>query len=311
MQNQWLLLIISILLLCVAIAGVLFITGLSMLLFPFLMALHTFIKQNGNKAVSVSFLAISLLLTVLLTNSFLYALLLGALPFVFGSFIALKISKDSSQKQLLLLSGIGVCVFILGMLYSVNNSLNADTISAIYNSALDIFYKNIDAVSQDFTPDLIDEIKILFSQVVAEAKRLFPYTLFTMCAYLGYISLFIITGLNKLFRSGNTFQPRFSEFRCNSSTVFVMVLTAIISFFVKDGILGVALKNIFAIFSFMLTMCAVSLIDYWMKKKNWNIILRILVLLLLISVQSGSFLSVVLSVIAFLDARVNFRKLEL
>lgn len=311
MQNQWLLLIVSILLLCLAIAGVLFVPALSMLLFPFLMALHTFIKQNGNKAVSVSFLVISLLLTVLLTSSFLYALLLGALPFAFGGFLASKISKNASQKQLLLLSGMGSGVFILGMLYSVNNSLNADTISTIYNSALDIFYKNIDIASQDFTPELIDEIKMLFSQVVAEAKRLFPYTLFTMCAYFGYISLFIITGLNKLFRTGSWFQPRFSEFRCNTSTIFVMVLTAIISFFVKDGVLGVALNNIYAIFSFMLTMCAVSLVDYWMKKKNWNIILRILILLLLISVQSGSFLSVVFSVIALLDARINFRKLEL
>ncbi len=307
MQNQWLLFGVSILLLIIAVAGALLIPTFSMLLFPFLTALYTFVKQNGKPIIPVLLAIISAIFLFVLTSSFIYTTLFSLLPFITGVIIAKKTENETSQTQLLLVSGCSVFIFIIGTFYSISNSFNADTINIVFDVAKNTFSKSIEQVTD---PALAEEMNTLFSYAVEETKKLLPYLLFTISATLGYIALWFVTGLNFLFRTDKNFVPCFSKFKCNTATVFIMAITAIISLFIKEGILSIALDNIFAIFSFMLTMCAISLIDFWMKRKNWFILLRLLIIALLISAQSSPILSLLLSIIAFLDARANFRRLN-
>lgn len=307
MQNQWLLFGASVLLLIIAVAGALLIPTLSMLLFPFLTALYTFVKQNGKPVISIVLVVLSAISLFVLTASYIYTILFSLLPFVTGMIIAVKTEKETRETQLLLIAGCGVCIFIVGTFYSIGNTINADTINIVFDVAKNTFSKSIEQVTD---PALAEEMNLMFSYAIEETKKLLPYLLFTISATLGYIALWFITGLNFLFRTDKKFVPYFSTFKCNTTTVFIMAITAIISLFVKEGVTSIALDNIFAIFNFMLTICAISLIDFWMKRKNWFILVRILIIASLIIAQSSPILSLLLSILAFLDARANFRRLN-
>lgn len=307
MQNQWLLFGTSVLLLILAVAGALLIPTFSILLFPFLTALYAFVKQNGKPVIPIVLVVLSAISLFVLTSSFIYTALFSLLPFITGVIIANKTKIETTQTQLLLISGCGVCIFIIGTFYSISNSFNADTINIAFDIAKNTFSESVKQITD---PTLAEEMNSMFSYVVDETKKLLPYLLFTISAVLGYIALWFITGLNFLFRTDKKSVPSFSKFKCNTVTVFIMAITAIISLFVKDGIASIAFDNIFAIFSFMLTICAISLIDFWMKRKNWFVLIRLLVIASLIIAQSSPILSLLLSIIAFLDARANFRRLN-
>lgn len=309
MQNQWVLFGTSVLLLILAVATALLIPTFSILLFPFITALYAFVKQNGKTILPVMLLAISAVSLFALTFSVVYTVLFSLLPFITGTAIAKRMTNDTSQNQLLLISGFGVCIFIAGTFYSLGNSLNADIINSVFAVLENAFLKSLEQMTE-ITPALKDEMNSAFSLALDEMKKLLPYLLFTMSAILGYIALWFVTGLNFIFRTGKRFVPYFSRFKCNTVTVFVMVITAIVSLFVKNEVARIALDNIFAIFSFMLTICAISLIDFWMKRKTWFVLIRLLVIACLVLAQSSPILSLVLSILAFLDARANFRRLE-
>ena len=115
--------------------------------------------------------------------------------------------------------------------------------------------------------------------------------------------------VNRLLK-GTALDLKYSMFKSDGVTVFVFFLSAIISMFAGDGKIAVVFANIYAILNVVLALCGMSLIDWYLRdKRNVKIFFRFLILGALAVLSLIPVLSVLLVVVALIDARRNFRNI--
>ena len=115
--------------------------------------------------------------------------------------------------------------------------------------------------------------------------------------------------VNRLLK-GTALDLKYSMFKSDGVTVFVFFLSAIISMFAGDGKIAVVFANIYAILNVVLALCGMSLIDWYLRdKRNVKIFFRFLILGALAILSLIPVLSVLLVVVALIDARRNFRNI--
>lgn len=255
-------------------------------------------------------LIIGFFANLILSNSLIFPILCVVLPFVFAKISAFFFKKDMPEKTLTLIFGIANALFFVVVLFFSKGETGG--IDGIMAQMEQTFNQNIDLLVQQGIIDLeLKESYIAQMQfVLNQAKLLAPSLLFIFSAVSGYVTLWAVWLFSMFLRSDFCYKPCFSKFKCNTVTSGMTILVCILSVFIKDGVFGVALDNAFAIFSFLLCVCAASLADFWLKGKNWVTIVRIIIVLFLLSNYSGSILSLILCLIAISDARADFRRLE-
>jgi hypothetical protein len=113
------------------------------------------------------------------------------------------------------------------------------------------------------------------------------------------------------FKDGKKLDITFSEFKADGITIFVYIIAIITTLFIKEGIFAIALNNIYIVLNFYLAICGASVIYYLIKLRLRvpGLIKKLLGFMVLLSGFTG-FISIVLVLIALVDARRDFRKLN-
>ena len=151
----------------------------------------------------------------------------------------------------------------------------------------------------------------LLEQQLAQTKMLLPALLFMFSAIFGYIVLWIISLLNTIICKKPRFVPHFSRFRCTTTTTWIYFISMFAVYLTdENSVMAYAFANLHAVTSFILLVCAMSFLDFWMKRKHWKGILRFLAICGIAFVSTVSLISLVLTLLAFFDARVNIRGLK-
>lgn len=283
----------------------------SILYLPFVFALFASLAGSGNKFCALLFVCLTFAVFCMLKTGIYFAICFLLIPFLAGNVFDISVKKGANQKQVLGIFAVGTGLSLCVMLFSASG-FSADALNTYFEEMSDVLLGNLDMfstegiISEDMIPSVINQ----FNLVLAEIKNLLPGILVVISIAMGYIALVLTYFLNKLYKNETVFVPQFSTFKCSTVTCTVMVIAAIATIFLKEGPLSVAFDNIFYILSFMLSACAISLTDYWMKSKRWHVVPRFLIIFFMFTYTQGSLLSMVFCVIAFFDSRINFRKLE-
>lgn len=293
-----------------ALALMLFVPVLSALYIPLCLGVFCTFNLTEGKWQSILLLIIGFSGTLILSGSVLLSALCTVIPFLFSGISANFFKKEMPEKTLTLIFGLANALFFAAVIFFAKDEIGG--IDGLYLQLTDNFNKNVDLFVQQGLIDLeMKESYVAQLSIALEyLKRMIPSLLFVFSASLGYITIWITWLISKLLKSSFAFKPAFSGFKCNTVTTGMTLLVCLISIFVKDGVFGVALDNLFNIFSFLLCVCTASLADYWLKGKNWALIVRIIIVLFLLSNYSGSFISLLLCMVAILDARADFRRIE-
>lgn len=310
MKKQILLLIKAALVFAVITAMLLFLPAASALYIPFSIATFTALSLCENKWQKFVLLIIGFFANLILSKSLIFPIFCVLLPFVFATVSVPFFKKDMPEKALTLIFGIANALFFAGVLFFSKEETGG--IDGILAQMEQTFNQNIDLFIQQGLIDL--ELKESYIEqmqlVLYQAKLMAPALLFIFSAVFGYVTVWAVFLVSKIIRSDFCYRPCFSKFKCNTVTSGMTILVCFLSIFIKDGVFGVALDNAFAIFSFLLCVCTASLVDFWLKNKNWVTIVRIIIVLFLLSNYSGSILSLIMCLIAISDARADFRRLE-
>ncbi len=312
MKKQWILSAVSLLILCALLAVIAYIPILTLFFAPFALALFAGAKLSGNKLLPLILWLAALAGVTVLSASFLYALVFTSIPALAGIWAGICIKKGGSVKRIFAISATGIALFLTAILLLLSQVAHTNIIESIFTSAKDIFsqmYTQL-LIQNAVSSEQIEQLSTLSEQIFTGIYQLFPYLLVAISAIMGYAALWIIVLFNKIYRSDMVFLPSFSQFKCGIVTIIIFALSAIIMLVSKNQVLTIVFTNIYAIVSFLLCMCALSLIDFWMKRQNWFILVRIILLLAIWSISSGFIGTLVLSILAFIDARADFRKLD-
>lgn len=101
---------------------------------------------------------------------------------------------------------------------------------------------------------------------------------------------------------------RFSMFKADGVTIFVFLISAIVSMFAGDSVIAVVFGNIYTILSVVLMLCGMSLLDWYLRDvQKVKIFFRFLLLLVIAASSLFPILPVILIVAALVDSRRNFR----
>lgn len=294
----------------IALFLMLLFPALSVLYIPLCLGVFCALNAEGGKWKSILLLIIAFSGTLFFSKSIILAALCSVLPFVFSLVSANFFKNDLPEKNLTVIFGIANAIFFVLIFYFAKNELNG--FEGLIAQMTDNFNQNLNLFVQQGLIDIeFKESYIAQLQITLEyLKRMAPSILFVFFAVSGYITIWAVWLISKLLKSDDILKPAFSRFKCNTVTTGLTILVCILSIFIKDGVLGVALDNIFNIFTFLLCVCTASLADCWLKGKNWVLIVRIIIVIFLLSNYSGSFISLIMSMIAIIDARADFRRLE-
>ena len=99
-----------------------------------------------------------------------------------------------------------------------------------------------------------------------------------------------------------------SVLKADSTSVFVYFATFIMVMFAKSSVLSIVVTNVYLLMVMYLSVCAVSLIDYYFKYK-FKIILPVRIIVIGIIFIIASSLQI-LPLIAIVDSIKDFRKLS-
>ena len=311
MKNQFLQFISGLGVMIIAVALLLFVPSLSAIYMPICLAVFCALNLTESKWQSIVLFVITFSATAFLSYSVYFALLCVLLPYALSVIASALIKKSAGEKSLTLIFGIANALFFAGVIYFAKDEIGG--IDGLFAQMSATFNQNVDMLAEQ---GLIDaEMKSAYLEmlglILQQLRIMAPSMLFVFSAITGYITVWILWLVSKFIKPAYLFKPTFSRFKCNTVTSGMTILVCLLSIFIKDGVLGVALDNAFAIFSFLLCVCTASLADYWLKSKNWVTIVRIIIVLFLLSNYSGSILSLLMCMIAIMDARVDFRRLEI
>ncbi len=249
-----------------------------------------------------------------------FGIIFGLVSALFGMLAGKDIAEKKSVKSVLFKCGLGFTVLVLVSVALYNKLGDANTTAILFkllNSATELSaslperLSSFEAVSPEMAEMLKNEIIPMLAQLMEQIKVLLPALLFMFSAFFGYAVLWIIALLSVILRQKPRFVPHFSRFHCGTTTTWIYIITMFATFFTDQGsVMAYTMQNLHAIVSFIMTICAMSLIDFWMKRKHWKGILRVLALYGIWIGSTMPLVSIVLTLLAFFDARANIRGLE-
>lgn len=281
-----------------------------LLVLPVMFAVSAALTVSGKPSLSIIYGLFTAIGAFLLFSWF--GAVIGVTCGISGVYIGKSILKKQNTKHTLLIASAGygiiflLCIVLCHAMYDIN------PITSLFNLMNDGISAALTQIPADTLPyaELTETLRLTIDQLLEQMKLQFPSLLFTYAVLFGYISLWAITLLLHILKCA-PFIPHFSRFKCTRATVWVFLISILGIFFNEtDSVLGIVFMNIYAIVRFLLLSCALSLADYWMKTKKWHGVLRTLALWALLFCSSTYFISLILNLLALLDTRLNFRKLE-
>ncbi len=229
----------------------------------------------------------ALLCAVLVKNSFkayaLHCLLSSAaLLFAFGThyadavayiaitiFVSLTLGMCILYKKLLsftlIASSLVVITILCALLLYFMKTMNTSAVNVIFGN----YMTNISALQGELSKE-IQEMLYSFSAML---DLMLPAILVLTSAFLSYISLSISRAF--LSKWGITVDMRkFSELRLWGSFTFIFIILDLCMIFIPSNPM---LSNVSIILTTLFVVCGVSVIDFYLKMKNFNTAVRIII----------------------------------
>ena len=151
-------------------------------------------------------------------------------------------------------------------------------------------------------------IEIIFDQYAMAIRMVLPAMLIIMSLFETILLCFIVKVIVNKVTGAVVVDLRFSMFKADGVTVFVFLLSAILSMFAGDSVIAVVFGNIYMILNVVLVLCGMSLFDWYLKDvQKVKFGFRLLIFALVGASFLIPVLPLVFSVVALLDARRNFR----
>ena len=225
-----------------------------------------------------------------------------------GVMVSVLIDKKTTKSTLLIVFGVAfVLIYAASFAYeSVKAGENVLVlwINNFINEYINIINETPE-LFKDKTPVLEQYIKGVGDLII----NLFPSLIIIISAVMAYVVLCFASLAMKISKCENKFVPLFSTFKIDGVTSVVYILSALMSFFLENNILLIVFMNIYTIIQFFLIVCGVSIFDFFLKSKRVNVVLRILLVLVLSALTSIPLVSAILTIVALVDARRDFRNL--
>ena len=153
--------------------------------------------------------------------------------------------------------------------------------------------------------------RAFFSEYIAMSKNLFIAIMIITFVFLGYIVSYFTACVLEFFKGDKKINMTFSEFKSDGITIFVYIVSLLASLFVKEGVMAVAFTNVYIVLNFYLAICGASVIYYLVKHKmNVPHLLKKFFGIVIIAVSFSGIFSTLLVLLALLDARRDFRRLN-
>ena len=229
----------------------------------------------------------ALLCAVLVKNSFktyaLHCLLSSAaLLFAFGThyadavayiaitiFVSLTLGMCILYKKplsfTLIASSLVVITILCALLLYFMKTMNTSAVNVIFGN----YMTNISALQGELSKE-IQEMLCSFSAML---DLMLPAILVLTSAFLSYISLSISRAF--LSKWGITVDMRkFSELRLWGSFTFIFIILDLCMIFIPSNPM---LSNVSIILTTLFVVCGVSVIDFYLKMKNFNTAVRIII----------------------------------
>lgn len=309
-KNKVVYFIISAILLCLIFTGVAYYPLAGMIV-PFLVAgVSCSTTQKTGYKFSFAAIILSLVFAVAVLKFNIDNLVSMTVYMLLGVVLSTLISKKKSKSTILIVLGVAFALMYaadfayqsikLGenaFVFGINTFVNA------YNEALK------EALKLTEFSDYISVAEQYVKNMAYMVINLFPAIIVVGSAVMGYIVLCFSSLLMKIFKCENHFIPLFSTFKIDGVTAIVYLISLVMTIFIKNEILSIVFMNIYTIIQFFITVCGFSILDYYLKTKRLNIVLRFLLLIILFAVSSLSFVSIIITIVALTDARRDYRNL--
>lgn len=160
------------------------------------------------------------------------------------------------------------------------------------------------------TPDMGVDITFV-REYLALSKNLFVAIMIITFSFLGYFVAFMSAEILAIFKGDKQLNLTLSEFKTDSITLFIYLISLIAVMFMKEGIVSVTLTNIYVLIHSYLVVCGVSIVYYLLKHKvKAPVIVKRLIGVVLLMAALVGLLSFVFVIAAMLDARRDFRGLN-
>lgn len=241
-----------------------------------------------------------------------FGVAMGVISAFFGISVGASILKKQPVTQTFIRTSVGYGILFIAFISLCHTIFDINLITEIFTTANEIFDGSLAQLSADntFNPEMLDTLRDTMHSALAQMKLQFPSLLCIYAVILGYITLWIISLVHYTAKI-TPFIPHFSRFRCTNTTIWVFLICIMGTLFCEtDSALGIVFANIYSFIRFLLLFCALSIADHWMKNKKWHVVLRTLAVIALMLGASTYLISLFLNILALIDARVNFRKLE-
>ena len=148
-------------------------------------------------------------------------------------------------------------------------------------------------------------------EYLALSKNLFVAIMIITFSFSGYFVAFMSAEILAIFKGDKQLNLTLSEFKTDSITLFIYLISLIAVMFMKEGIVSVTLTNIYVLIHSYLVVCGVSIVYYLLKHKvKAPVIVKRLIGVVLLMAALVGLLSFVFVIAAMLDARRDFRGLN-
>lgn len=245
------------------------------------------------------------------TDSLAIALGATVILLVGGLILARQTAASALLKHKILTAGGTVAVLILYFLLPLFKQIDAGTLQEIGESVKESVVYALTAAYAESGQGVLSagDIQDFAENLIDAAYKLLPYVLLTVSAAVGYITLWLLHGILKLY-GVMIAPPSFSTLKSSPVTVLIAVVSLVAIMAFKDGVLSIVFTNIYAITTFLLSMCGISLADWFLKQRGVKTFIRLFLLLILYMLASNVIGTVLLCLVSAADAYVNFRGLN-
>ncbi len=150
------------------------------------------------------------------------------------------------------------------------------------------------------------------SEYINMSRNVFIAVMIIVFSIIGFIVAYVASLALRIFKSEKQLSLSFDDFKADSVTVFIYIVSLICAIFVSNDMLSVVFMDLYLVLQFYLTICGVSIIYYILKKRLRvpSVVTKIIGIALLFLSMVGIFSSI-LVLLAIVDAKRNFRNLQI
>ena len=226
-----------------------------------------------------------------------YTAIISALA---GLVVGIMMKRESSLMTLTVASATGFAVLYAVYILILARMTGYSSLNEIFDALTKAMVTTMSAVDKkmaETVPSLMKNFRDLFPSVVMISS-----------VTMGYITVFVTGKILSLVNRRVAVDVGFSKFKADTLTIVIFVISMAVTIFAGYGKTGIIAENIYLVLSFILQMCGLSLLDWFLKnRKKMNVFLRILIIFALNAIP---LVSVMFVMAAILDARRDFRRLN-